>query len=147
MASKGTRRISKNPSPMSINDDLWAAWKSCTMMAAIQLDVFTSIAQGRRTAAEIASAAGANTDAMRRLLDCVVALKHLRRKGEAYALEPHAATYLVRGSEFYLENSVPMNMALINDWMGLAESVRSGRPVARGGDSDRMMEFMPILVK
>ena len=77
-------------------------WDPCAVAAAVELDVFTATASGKTTANEIASAARAK-EAMRRLLDALVALKYLARKGERYTLSPHAATYLVRGSELYME--------------------------------------------
>ena len=144
MASKRTAKIQ---SPLQLNDDMWAAWRTFTLAAAMQLDVFTLIAQGRHSASEVAAGAGADAGAMRRLLDVLVALKYLRRKGDSYALEPVAATYLVRGGELYMEGGAGMTAALAMDWMRLAESVRSGRPIMQGGPEDRAMDFLPILVK
>jgi precorrin-6B methylase 2 len=144
MASKAKGKI---PSPLHINDDLWGAWRTFTLTAAMQLDVFTLIAQGRHTAADVADGAGANAGAMRRLLDALVALKYLRRKGDKYALEPIAATYLVRGGELFLEGAAAFAGGLANDWMHLAEVVRTGRPTMPSAPEDRLMDFMPTLVK
>lgn len=143
MASKSTAKI---PSALPINDAMWGAWRTFTLAAAIQLDVFTLISQGRRTAPEVAEGAGANASAIRRLLDTLVALKFLRRKGDTFTLEPISATYLVRGAELYIEGGAAMMTALANTWMQLAEVVRSGRPITQGGD-DSALDFMPILVK
>jgi hypothetical protein len=144
MARKQSGKI---PSPVMLNDDLWAAWKTFTIAAAMQLDVFTLIAQGSGTASEVAGRAGADAGAMRRLLDVLVALKYLRRKGDVYALEPIAATFLVRGAELYMEGGAAFASGVAMDWMRLAEAVRSGRPVTQGGPEERAMDFLPLLVK
>lgn len=144
MARKQSGKI---PSPVMLNDDLWAAWKTFTIAAAMQLDVFTLIAQGSGTASEAAARAGADAGAMRRLLDVLVALKYLRRKGDVYALEPIAATFLVRGAELYMEGGAAFAAGVAMDWMRLAETVRSGRPVTQGGPEERAMDFLPLLVK
>src|SRR2546421_9432191 len=98
------KAAAKVPSPLIIANDMqFGGWKLYTLSAAAELDVFTRIDAGKRTAAEIAADAGANERAMRRLLDAVVGLGYLTRKGEKYGLTPHAATYLVRGKELYNE--------------------------------------------
>lgn len=140
------KRGSALPSPMPLAIEFWAAWRSLAMLAAIELDVFTAIAKGNTTAAEIARTASANEAAMRRLLDTIVALGHLKRRGERYSLTPASSAYLVRGSELYRESAGPFERRLFENWMHLADVVRSGRPVLPP-DRDRFMEFLPILVK
>jgi ubiquinone/menaquinone biosynthesis C-methylase UbiE len=141
-----TKKIARTPSPVPLMEEVWAASRSFTLAAAVELDVFTHIAGGRRTAAEIARAANANEAAMRRLLDALVALKYLERKAEAYSLEPVAATYLVRGSELYMAGSAVMK-GLATDFARLAEVVRSGQPIVPGGAEVRVEDFWPMLVR
>lgn len=63
-------------------DLMWGGWGPCAVAAAVELDVFTAIAPGKTTANEIATAAGADEAMMRRLLDTLVSLKYLARKGQ-----------------------------------------------------------------
>ena len=88
----------RTPSPIPLTNDIYGTWKSLTIAAGLELNVFTLIADGKRTAAEVATAAGADSSAMRRLLDALVALKYLRRKGDQYSLEPISATFLAGGA-------------------------------------------------
>jgi hypothetical protein len=77
------KRSGKVPSPIDVGVDLlWGGWRTFVVAAAVDLDVFTAISSGAATATQIASAANAHGPAMRRLLDALVALKYLTRKGE-----------------------------------------------------------------
>src|SRR5215472_14503161 len=93
----------KIPSPERISDDLMAGWRTFALAAAIDLDLFTHIAAGKRRPVDIASAIGADARAVARLCDAMTSLKYLRKKDAMYALEPVADTYLVRGHELYME--------------------------------------------
>src|SRR5262245_2004063 len=111
--SKGVKRGSKArqtpsrnarlPSARPISEDNFAQWRTFALASALELDVFSHIDSGARTAEAVARKARAHAPAMRRLLDAVVALGHLRRKGDTYSLTRHARTYLVRGSPLFLE--------------------------------------------
>jgi hypothetical protein len=74
------------------------------LSAALELDVFSAIGKGRRTAAEVATAAGSQMRGIERLLDTLTALKYLKKIDGRYGLEPIAATYLVRESPLYMES-------------------------------------------
>jgi ubiquinone/menaquinone biosynthesis C-methylase UbiE len=134
------------PSPIPLMADVFGAWKTLTLAAGVELDVFTRIAEGASTAAEIAAAADANPDAMRRMLDAFVALKYLKRKGDRYSLEPVAATYLVRGSELYLEGGARFIKGLVMGFSQLGDVVKSGRPLAPPG-AEAAVEFFSMLVR
>ncbi len=140
------KRTAAPPSPLPLASEFWNIWRSLALVAAIDLDLFTAIAEGKTTHSEIASRCGADQSAMRRLLDALVALGHLRRKGERYSLTPASAAYLVRGSELYRESSAEFERGLIENWLTLPAVVRAGHPVARP-DPDRFMKFFPMLVR
>ena len=100
------KQTKKLPSAVPVAKELiFGGWTTCTVAAAVDLDVFTFIAHGKTTASEIASEAHANESMMRRLLDTLVALKYLTRKGDRYALSRDAATFLVRGGDLYMEGA------------------------------------------
>ncbi len=134
------------PSPVRVFEDFSAGWRSMALATAIDLDLFTRIAEGKRTPAEIASAIGADTHATGRLCDAMTALKYLRKKGETYALEPVADTYLVRGRELYMEGEGTIVRMLMGVWSQLGESVKSGKP-AVPQDLNAAGEFFRVLVK
>lgn len=134
------------PSPISLTNDIYATWKSFTIAAGLELDVFTQIADGKRTATEIAAAAGADPSAMRRLLDTLVALKYLRRRGDLYSLEPVSATFLVRRSDLYFEGGAQFVKGGAMAFSQLADVVRSGQPLAPPGP-EAVVQFFTLLVR
>jgi len=143
------KQTKKLPSAVPVAKELiFGGWTTCTVAAAIDLDVFTFIAHGKTTASEIASEAHANESMMRRLLDTLVALKYLTRKADRYALSPQAATFLVRGGELYMEGAGRFATGQMTGWFQLAEVVRSGAPLAPpGADDASRAEFFAMLVK
>jgi Dimerisation domain len=128
-------------------DLLWGGWNTCTIAAAVELDVFTAIAHGKVSAADIAREASADDGMMRRLLDTLVALKYLTRKGDRYALTPASATYLVRDSDLYMEGGGRFATGQMAGWFQLAEVVRGGAPLTLPGGPEATGEFFAMLVK
>ena len=100
----------------------------------MELDVFSHIASGAQTAEAVAKEARAHAPAMRRLLDAVVALGHLRRTGDIYSLTPHAATFLVRGRPLFLDAAPMLTKGMAMAWSQLTEVVRTGE---RAGGADQ----------
>jgi 2-polyprenyl-3-methyl-5-hydroxy-6-metoxy-1,4-benzoquinol methylase len=85
---------------------------------------------------------------MRRLLDAVVALGHLRRKGDTYSLTPHAATFLVRGSPLYLEAAPMLTKGMAMAWSQLTEVVRTGKRAGGDNDGERLVRAaFPMLAR
>src|SRR5215475_4027050 len=95
MAKAQAKKSAAAVSPMKFVNDLWAARFSMAMVAAIDLDIFTVIAQGKRTAAEIAKTVKGPQRGVERLLDALVGMEYLTKRGSQYALRPVADTFLV----------------------------------------------------
>lgn len=140
-------RMAKVPSFIPLAYDMWGAWRMFAVVAGLELDVFTAIAEGRRSAGEIAAATGAEERAVGRLLDTLVALGYLRRKGTDYALTPVADAYLVRGSELYVEGGAAITRAHAMRWSQLTEVVRTGHPLKYEGQAGDLRDFWPVLVR
>jgi ubiquinone/menaquinone biosynthesis C-methylase UbiE len=115
--------------PQKIAEDFWGGWKTQTIIAGIQLDVFTYIAAGQRTAKAIARAARASQRGTERLLDALVGLGYLKKRDTEYALDPIAEKFLVRGKETYLGGMAYTTMLRWDTWPRLAQAVRTGLPV------------------
>ena len=155
--SKGTRRGSKArqtafrteklPSVLPIVEDNYAQWRTFAFATAMDLDVFSHIASGARTADAVARRTKAHAPSMRRLLDAVVALGHLRRNGETYSLTPHAATYLVSGKPLFLDAAAVLTRGMAMAWSQLTEVVRTGER-AGGEDGERLVRAaFPMLAR
>ena len=88
--------------PQQIIEHLWAARAAQALVAGVELDLFTLIESGKRTAKEIARAAEASERGTRHLLDALTGLGYLNKRGESYGLEPVASNFLVKGKPGYM---------------------------------------------
>src|SRR5579872_7031692 len=88
--------------PERIIETTFAFAQSCALLAAVELDLFTRIAQGMQTIAMLANDAGVSANALGRLLGTVSAMGFLRRSGDDYALTPVSERFLVRGQPSYV---------------------------------------------
>ena len=132
--------------PERIIQDIWAARNAQALMAGCELDLFTHIAAGKRSASQLARAAGASERGVRMLLDALVGLGYLNRKGDAYGLEPVSAKFLVRGGTIYLGPVINETKMVWESWAHLTEVVKSGRPFAAVNSEEAGREFFPQLV-
>jgi len=145
--SKAQAKKSAPPvTPMKFISDLWAARFSLTLVAAIDLDIFTVIAQGKKTAAQIAAAIKAPQRGVERLLDALVGIEYLTKKGTKYGLRPIAATYLVSTKHTFIGGMADETKITLPGWTQLADVIRSGKPVS-AVDTAEGREFFPRLVK
>jgi ubiquinone/menaquinone biosynthesis C-methylase UbiE len=115
-------------------------------MAGTELDLFTHIAAGKKTFRQIARAAGASERGVRMLLDALVALGYLNKKGGEYGLEPVSAKFLVRGGSVYLGPLINETKLVWESWAHLTEVVKSGRPFRAVDTEEIGREFFPQLV-
>ena len=88
MAKKPTKKAGVSVTPMKFVGDLWAARISMALAAAIDLDVFTIIDRGKKTAADIAKAAQASQRHMQRLLEALVRVRCSRRRDLSLVCRP-----------------------------------------------------------
>ncbi len=126
----------------------WDFARSRTLATGVELNVFTHIADGKRTAGEIAGAAGSNRRGMEMLLDALVGLELLKkeRKGN-YRLAPDSGQFLVRGKPGFLGGMCSHTSQLNKAWDHLTESVKTGKPYMRVDEDKTAEGFFPDLVK
>lgn len=89
-------------SPEEIFETLTAYQKAAVLDAAIQLDLFTAIAEGAATVPKLAKRCGASERGMRSLCDYLVVERFLAKKDAAYTLTDQTATFLDRRSPSYI---------------------------------------------
>jgi SAM-dependent methyltransferase len=99
--------------------------------AAVELDIFSAIGPAKLTAGEVAGRLSCDARAMTRLLDALSAMALLIKDGEAYALTPFSADYLVKTSDRYLGHIIAHHHHLVPSWAALDEAVRGGKPTRR----------------
>lgn len=132
--------------PQRIIHDLWAARETQVLVAGVELDVFTHIEEGKRTAKKIARAANASERGIEHLLNALVAMGYLNKKGERYGLSPVSKAFLVRGKESYMGGFVYETKLIWDNWSRLTDVIRSGRPVETVDVEQSGREFFPKLV-
>jgi SAM-dependent methyltransferase len=115
--------------PQSLQQLLFAFVKSGLLKTAVDLELFTHIAHGRRTAPEIAAAAGGDARAVRIVLDALCAQEFLHKDGDRYGLDPLVETMLVKDSPTYAGafTRITLNPRLWQAIGQLTDIVRSGR--------------------
>jgi ubiquinone/menaquinone biosynthesis C-methylase UbiE len=133
-------------SPALIMEDLSGAWRSRALAAAVELDIFTHIAEGKRTVKEVAEAAGASPRGISRLLDALAAIHYLRKSGSRYILQPVSAAFLVRGRKAYMGAFTEALSLTWDLWKHITEAVKTGRPHEAVNVAEKGKEFFPKLV-
>src|SRR3954451_13130629 len=89
-------------SPDVIFETLFAYQQTAALKSAIELDLFTAIAEGARTPTAIAARVAATDRGVRILCDFLTTLGLLEKSDGQYGLGPVAAAFLVRTSPTYM---------------------------------------------
>lgn len=101
---------------------------SAALFTASDLDVFSVLAAGPLTAAEIAAAVGAKVEPLRLVLEMCASSGMLGRDGPRYANTPTSAAFLVKGRPAYIGDGLKYASDLYPAWGGLTGTVRTGAP-------------------
>lgn len=120
---------------------------SAVLFAASELNVFSSLAEGAHSAAEIAKITGAAPEPIRLLLESCVAAGMLSAAEGRYANSPTADAFLVRGRPAYIGDGLKYAEDLYPAWGGLSTLMRTGRPVLPpetilGDDKEKTRAFV-----
>lgn len=143
---------SPSPAPQGPNPGLLMqlalAYRSSTVLfAACDLDVFSALAAGGRTADELAHTCDAQREPMRLLLESCVSAGMLAKRGDQFENTPTANAFLVRGRPSYIGDGLKYAEDLYPAWGGLADLVRTGTPVMPpetilGNDKEKTRAFV-----
>ena len=104
-------------------------WKTGTLHAAVNLDVFSTIGDKELTGPQIASELNCAEKGMERLLNALTAMGLLLKRDRRYANTPAGRNFLCRESPQYLGYMMRHHHQLVESWTRLDEAVSSGRPV------------------
>ncbi|MGA0606624.1 class I SAM-dependent methyltransferase [Phenylobacterium sp. VNQ135] len=120
-------------SPARILDVGMAFWSSKTLLSAVELGVFSLLAEEPMTGDELEARIGLHPRATADFLDALVALGLLERDGAGrtalYANTPEGAVYLDRASPRYVGGLLEMaNARLYPFWGELTAALCTGRP-------------------
>ena len=148
MAEPLTRAdASQLPNPAPLMRLALAYRSSMALFAATDLDVFTPLAAGPRSAADLATDRGVLAEPMRLLLDACVAEGLLSRDGDRYANTAIAEAFLVKGRPAYIAHGLKFAEDLYPAWGRLTDMVRTGRPTmphdtVLGEDKEKTRAFV-----
>jgi hypothetical protein len=149
-----TREGTLNSGPEEILQLGLGFWASKTLLSAVELGLFSELADGALTGDEIGERLGLHPRGRRDFLDALVALGMLTRDAEHYANTVETDVFLDRGKPSYLGGMLEMaNARLYPFWGRLTEALQTGRPQneARTGgnffaalydDRERLRQFL-----
>lgn len=116
------------PSPVLFFDTANAYQRSAAIKAAVELDIFTAIGEGRSTAQAIAERTGASERGVRILCDYLCVAGFLTKEQNGYRLTQDSAVFLDRNSPAYMGGSLEFLLSpmLMQGFENLTEAVRRG---------------------
>jgi hypothetical protein len=104
-------------------------WASKTLLSAIELGLFSTLAGGPQTLEAIQARLGLHPRATRDFLDALVALGFLQRSDAGYGNTPETDLFLDRAKPSYVGGILEMaNHRLYGFWGHLTEALRTGEP-------------------
>jgi SAM-dependent methyltransferase len=109
----------------NIMPDVKGFMKSRVILTAAELDLFTMLDRQPSTARELADTEGIDPRATTRVLDCLVALDFLKKKGDTYSVTEKGARLSSRHPETLLPMVCHMN-DIWKNWSTLTDTVRAG---------------------
>ncbi|MDQ1346832.1 MAG: hypothetical protein QG573_201 [Acidobacteriota bacterium] len=133
-------------------------WPSKTLLSAVEMELFTELAQQPRDAASLQSRLRLHPRSARDFLDALVALGFLERVDGKYRNTPSANLFLDKRKHSYVGGILEMaNHRLYGHWNNLTVGLRTGKPqneVKNGGggffetlyaDPGRLKEFLAAM--
>lgn len=107
----------------------WGYAPPLIIESAIECGVFDAVHSSPKTAAQLAGQARVSERGMTSVLNALVGLRLLTRKGSRYALTPESAAFLVSGNAPYYGTFFHHTTRhLIPTWLQLGDVVRTGKP-------------------
>lgn len=137
----------QQPSPQLFFQTINAYQRTEALKAAIELEVFTAIAEGNATAAEIAKRCEASERGMRILCDFLCIMGFLGKDGNRYSLTLDSAVFLNKQSPAYLGSAIEFiaTEQLTDNFRNFASVVRNGGSL--DADGGTVAPDNPIWVK
>ena len=119
------------PPPSTIQGHAYAIYRPIAMLAGMKLDVFSPLANGPMTAAELSKALGLRADKLGPLLYALVHANLLTVADDRFANTPEFDAYLVKGRPTYMGSAHELYTDMWSAALGVAQSISAGAPHAR----------------
>jgi SAM-dependent methyltransferase len=124
------------PSPELFFETVNAYQRPAAIKAAVELDIFTALGDGQKTAQELAASTDASERGVRILCDYLVIIGFLTKTDGRYGLTPDSAVFLNRRSPAYMGSTLEFLLSpmLLSGFEDLTAAVRKGGTMmAEGG--------------
>jgi O-methyltransferase domain/Dimerisation domain len=129
--------------PSHIMQTATAFWASKVLLTAVELDLFTTLGDGKMTASQLGQKLGLHPRGTYDFFDALVALKFLDRDGDGpegkYKTTPQTTAFLNKTSPTYIGGLPEMlNARLFGFWNDLGAALKTGKPqneIKHGGKS------------
>lgn len=139
--------VTQQPSPQLFFQTVNAHQRTEALKAAVELEIFTAIAEGNQTAADISKRVSASERGVRILCDTMCIIGFLTKIGNEYQLTPDSAFFLDKRSPAYVGGAVEFLLTpeLTAGFQSLTEAVRKGGTAI--SDEGTVSADNPIWVK
>lgn len=114
------------PKLLELSDSYWS---TCTLHAAVKLDLFTPLSAEPLTANDLARKLQCDSRALAMLLNALKAMGLLEKNGEAFVATEFSLQFLSKLSPEYLGHIIMHHHHLMAGWGNLDQAVRTGAPV------------------
>ncbi len=112
-------------------------WATCTLHAAVKLDVFTAIGDMQLAGDDIAQKLAVSIDGTVRLLNALTAMGLLEKADDKFSNTSAGITFLSKESPKYIGHIITHHHHLVDSWSKLDQAVETGTPVrARVSDTN-----------
>jgi ubiquinone/menaquinone biosynthesis C-methylase UbiE len=130
MSSPGTQQ----PTPQLFFQTINSYQRTEALKAAIELEAFGAIGEGKTTAREIGERCGAAERGIRILCDFLCIMGFLTKDGQRYNLTPDSAAFLDKASPYYLGGATEflLSPVLTEGFKDFTAAVRKGGTVISG---------------
>jgi ubiquinone/menaquinone biosynthesis C-methylase UbiE len=123
-----------------------ANWAYRSLKAAIKLELFEILKNGDSTSESIAANHHFDKRGVQLILEAMVSLSLVEKKGEKFGATETSNLYLAQSSPLYMgEYLCEMQEQMGKTWDSLADCVRSGRPVQEVNREEVAEKFFPRL--
>ncbi len=104
-------------------------WQTCTLHAAVKLDIFSTLGAESILAQVAAQKINTDADATARMLDALTAMGLVSKKEGRYANTTDSTRFLTKASPEYIGYMIMHHHHLVDSWSQLDQAVTSGDPV------------------
>lgn len=118
------------PPPSTIQGHAYAIYRPMAMLAGMKLDVFSPLANGPMTAAELSKSLGLRADKLSPLLHALVHADLRALSADRFSNTPESDAYLVKGRPTYMGSAHELYTDMWSAALGVAQSISAGAPHA-----------------